>query len=284
MTSRTLAYTDRSHLLTHNYGATEDYKVRSSGWDLYRVNPVSVVDRVVDRLPRGEPISLLDAGCGLGRFALAAAERAHKGSSLKALDLSPAMVDAVSAEARHRQLALEVITGSVQELPYPSSSFDVVFCNYVLYHVESIPKAVEELARVLRPGGRLICMVPSFRWLHELIDWQDRALLRLGRDLKSPLFSPTGTDRFCEENAPRYLMGPLRVLEQEKYDGTMHFPSVEVLHHHYLHTMRFKNAVAAGAEEHTLAATVRQLMDETLRSEGRLQVTSMSTCFICTRD
>ncbi|WP_224367330.1 class I SAM-dependent methyltransferase [Hyalangium versicolor] len=284
MTSQALAYTDKSHLLTHNYGATEDYKVRSSGWDLYRVNPVSVVDWVVSRLSLEEPISLLDAGCGLGRFALAVAERAKKGATLKAVDLSPAMVDAVSAEARARQLSLEALTGSVQELPYPSGSFDVVLCNYVLYHVESIPKAVEELARVLRPGGRLICMVPSFRWLHELIDWQDRALLRLGWDLKSALFAPTGTDRFCEENAPGHLTGSLRVAERNRYDGTMRFPSVEVLHHHYLHTMRFKNAVAAGAEEGALAATVRQLMQETLISEGRLQVTSVSTCFTCIKD
>ncbi|WP_155893966.1 class I SAM-dependent methyltransferase [Cystobacter fuscus] len=284
MQPHTLAYTDKAHLLTHNYGSTDDYKVRSSGWDEYRVNPTSVVEWVLGKIPLEGRSAILDAGCGLGRFALAAAERSPAGSVVTALDLSAAMVDAVRTEARGRQLAIEVSVAGIEELPHPAETFDVVLCNYVLYHVESIPKAIGELARVLKPGGRLVSVVPAFRWLHELIDWQDRALLRLGHDIDGPLFKPTGTDRFCEENAPRYLRERFRVMSRERYDGTMRFPSVEVLLHHYRHTMRFKNAVAAGVDAEVLAAAVGELMSETLAREGHLQVTSQNTCFICVRE
>jgi SAM-dependent methyltransferase len=284
MQPRSPAYTDKAHLLTHNYGSTEDYKVRSSGWDDYRVNPVGIVEWVLKRLPLEGPTSILDAGCGLGRFALALAQSAPAGSTVTALDLSAAMISTVSEEARRRQLPVTVAVGSVEELPYPAEAFDVVLCNYVLYHVEPIPKALQEIARVLKPGGRLVCMVPSFRWLHELIDWQDRALLRLGHDIHSPLFKPTGTDRFCEENAPRYLAERFCPLFQERYEGTMRFPSVEALLHHYRHTMRFKNAVALGVDAEMLAETAGELMRETLTREGTLQVTSQSTCFICAKE
>jgi|GEM_PF-3313479 len=281
MKPRAIAYTDKAHLLAHNYGSTDDYKVRSSGWDQFRVNPIGLVPWVLDKLSSDEPTTLLDAGCGLGRFALTAAERAPAGSRIAAVDLSASMIDAVRAEASRGQLTLELSVSGIEALPYPANSFDIVLCNYVLYHVGSIPRALDELARVLKPGGRFVSVVPAFRWLHELIDWQDKALLRLGHDIGEPLFQPTGTDRFCEENAPRHLRERFRVVSQERYDGTMRFPSVEVLLHHYRHTMRFKNAVAAGVDAEALARTVEGLMHETLAHEGQLQVTSQNTCFIC---
>jgi SAM-dependent methyltransferase len=278
-----LSYTDKAHLLTHDYGSTEDYKVRSSGWEQFRVNPVELVTWVLGPLSLEGSSAILDVGCGLGRFALAAAERAP-GARVVAVDISAAMVDAVSMAARDRQLAIETSVAGIEELPFSSETFDVVLCNYVLYHVESIPKALDELLRVLKPGGRLVSVVPSFRWLHELIDWQDRALLRLGHDIHHPLFKPTGTDRFCEENATRLLVERSRVVSRERYDGTMRFPSVEMLLHHYRHTMRFKNAVAMGIDADALAREVGSLMGETLAREGRLQVTSLSTCFVCAKE
>ncbi|HWO18812.1 MAG TPA: bifunctional GNAT family N-acetyltransferase/class I SAM-dependent methyltransferase [Kofleriaceae bacterium] len=278
------AYTDQAHLLSHSYGATDDYQIRSAGWDRYRVGPVSLVPWVLDKLPLGEPLALLDAGCGLGRFALAAAERAPRGSAITAIDLSRAMIDAVSAEARRRGLAIDATVGSLEELPYTAGTFDAVLCNYVLYHVESIPRAIDELARVLRPGGLLVAMVPAFRWLHELIDWQDRALLRLGHDPGSPLLGPTGTDRCCEENAPRHLARRFRVIARDRHDGTMRFPSVDELVHHYRHTMRFRNAVAAGVDGDRLADSVRELMAETLARGEELRVTSLGTCFVCRKE
>jgi putative acetyltransferase len=276
-----VAYTDKDHLLTHSYGATDDYQVRSAGWERYSVGPVSLVPWVLGKIPFDAPLSLLDAGSGLGRFALAAAERAPAGSTVKALDLSHAMIDAVSEEARRRGLAIEATVGGIEEMPYPDESFDVVLCNYVLYHVASIPKAIDALARVLRPGGRLLAMVPSARWLPELIEWQDRALLRLGHDIDGPLFRPTGTDRFCEDTAPRHLTRRFTVLARDHHAGTMRFPSVDELVHHYRHTMRFKNAVAAGVDGAALAEAVRELVSETLASAGELRVTSLGACFVC---
>ncbi|HEU4404376.1 MAG TPA: bifunctional GNAT family N-acetyltransferase/class I SAM-dependent methyltransferase [Polyangiaceae bacterium] len=278
------AYTDRGHLLAHSYGSTDDYQVRSEGWDRYVIDGAGVVPWVLDKLPLGEPLSLLDAGAGLGRFALAAAERAPRGSAVKAIDISAAMVDAVSAEARRRGLPVEAALGGLEDLPCPDGSFDVALCNYVLYHVASIPRAIDELARVLRPGGLLVSVAPSFRWLPELIDWQDRALLRLGHDPGGPLFGPTGTDRFCEENAPALLSRRFRTLSRDRYDGTMRFPSLDELARHYRHTMRFKNAVAAGVDGDALAAAVRELMAEGLAGGRELRVTSLSTCFVCKKE
>jgi SAM-dependent methyltransferase len=281
--SPTRMYADPEHLLAHSYGTVDDYKVRSEGWEAYNRNPVTLVDWALGRLELEPGIAVLDAGAGLGRFALAIAERVPD-ARVVALDVSAAMVDAVRAEAARRALAVEATIASIEDLPLDAGQLDLVLCNYVLYHAGSIPRAIDELARVLRPGGTLSSIAPCCRWLPELIDWQDRALLGLGIDYDDARITPTGTNRFCSDNAPAYLARRFRIVRAPVYDGTMSFPSVDVLWHHYLHTMRFKNIVAAGVDGERLASAVRALMAQTLAETGQLRVTSISTCFVCTRE
>jgi SAM-dependent methyltransferase len=277
-------YADPEHLLAHSYGTIDDYKVRSQGWEAYNRNPVPLVPWALGQIQLVPGMAVLDAGAGLGRFALAIAERAP-GARVIALDVSAAMVEAVRAEAARRALrGVEATLGSIEDIPLESGQLDLVLCNYVLYHAGAIARAIDELARVLRPGGTLLTIAPSFRWLPELIDWQDRALLGLGIDHDDPRITPTGTNRFCSDNAPAFLAQRFRVARAEIYDGTMLFPAVDVLWHHYQHTMRFKNIVAAGVDGERLAGAVRALMAQTLAETGELRVTSFSTCFVCTRE
>lgn len=109
--------------------------------------------RLVDDLESGVVIPLargkrvLEVGCGTGllleRIATAAA-------SAEGLDLSPGML----AKARAR--GLTVTEGSATHLPYPDASFDVTCSFKVLAHVPDLPRALEEMARVTRPGGHVI--------------------------------------------------------------------------------------------------------------------------------
>ncbi|MGH1561638.1 class I SAM-dependent methyltransferase [Mumia sp. DW29H23] len=98
---------------------------------------------------------VLDAGCGPGRVT---AHLASLGVDAEGLDLSPAMV--AIARADHPDLRFEV--GSVTELPFAAESYVGVVAWYSLIHVppEALPAAVDELARVLRPGG---VMLASFQ-------------------------------------------------------------------------------------------------------------------------
>ncbi|HET7172502.1 MAG TPA: class I SAM-dependent methyltransferase [Gaiellales bacterium] len=91
------------------------------------------------------PNRILEVGCGTGEFAalLTAPE-------VVCVDASPAAVDA----ARSKGLTAHV--GDAQGLPFPDASFDVVVANWMLYHVPDRARAIAELARVLRPGGRFV--------------------------------------------------------------------------------------------------------------------------------
>ena len=92
--------------------------------------------------------TVLDAGCGPGNLAAAAAAR---GASVIGTDLSDAMV----ILARERHPKIEFRQADAEELPFRDMSFDSVVSNLLVPHLPRPEAGIAELARVLRPGGRL---------------------------------------------------------------------------------------------------------------------------------
>lgn len=95
--------------------------------------------------------AVLDACCGTGDLALAA-ERA--GGNVTGLDFSPEML----ARARRKSTSVEWVEGDVTELPFANRSFDAVTVGFGIRNVPDLEAGLAELARVLRPGGRLACL------------------------------------------------------------------------------------------------------------------------------
>jgi SAM-dependent methyltransferase len=91
------------------------------------------------------PHRVLDAGSGSGDWASLVAA-----PEVVCVDQSEAAVEA----ARGRGLA--ALRANIEALPLESESFDLVMCNWVLYHVSNLDLALSELARVLRAGGRFV--------------------------------------------------------------------------------------------------------------------------------
>jgi ubiquinone/menaquinone biosynthesis C-methylase UbiE len=90
---------------------------------------------------------LLEVGCGTGLILSRLAEVARRAEGV---DLSPGMLE----KARSR--GLTVHEASATELPYPDASFDTVLSFKVLAHVPDVRLALAEMARVCRPGGRVL--------------------------------------------------------------------------------------------------------------------------------
>lgn len=93
----------------------------------------------------------LDLGCGTGRYARLLVEA---GARAVGLDLSRAMLRRAAADRRLR--GAEWVQGSVDALPFRSASFDLVVSGLVLDHLARIDPYFEEIARVLRAGGRSV--------------------------------------------------------------------------------------------------------------------------------
>ena len=96
--------------------------------------------------------SVLDACCGTGDLAIAA--RAHGAAHVVGLDFSERMLE----RARAKSDAIEWIRGDLLELPFPDESFDAATVGFGIRNVQDLEAGLRELARVLRPGGRLGCL------------------------------------------------------------------------------------------------------------------------------
>ena len=101
---------------------------------------------ILDALPVGDAV---DAACGTGRVT---AHLAGLGHRVRGVDASPGML----AKARAKLPDVTFTEGSVQALPLPDDSSDLVTCCLSLAHVGELAPAFAEFARVLRPGGHLV--------------------------------------------------------------------------------------------------------------------------------
>jgi demethylmenaquinone methyltransferase / 2-methoxy-6-polyprenyl-1,4-benzoquinol methylase len=95
--------------------------------------------------------AVLDACCGTGDLALAG-ERA--GGRVTGLDFSDRMLE----RARRKSSTIEWVRGDLLALPFPDASFDAATVGFGVRNVEDLEAGLRELARVLRPGGRLACL------------------------------------------------------------------------------------------------------------------------------
>ena len=95
---------------------------------------------------------VLDVGCGPGNFTRAFAAEVGRGLAV-GIDASRTMLAKGASQAAEGNLAF--IRGDAEDLPFRAGSFDAVCCFAALYLIERPLKAVEELVRVLAPGGRM---------------------------------------------------------------------------------------------------------------------------------
>jgi ubiquinone/menaquinone biosynthesis C-methylase UbiE len=94
----------------------------------------------------------LDVACGTGNAAIRAAQA---GAQVTGVDLTPELFDAARAEAAEAGVAVDWIQGDAEELPFEDHSFDVVLSTFGCMFAPRHAVAASEIARVLRPGGRM---------------------------------------------------------------------------------------------------------------------------------
>lgn len=148
------------------------------------------------------PASVLEVGCGPGE--LASHIRVDLGASVAAIDISPRMVELARGRGVDAQL------GDVQELPFPDASFDCAVAAWMLYHVPDVDRALSELARVLRPGGRLVAVTNYLDHLSELRP--------LATDRPNPEWA------FSGDNGRRLLARRFATVDEQEAPGTIRFP------------------------------------------------------------
>jgi SAM-dependent methyltransferase len=104
---------------------------------------------------------ILDVGCGDGTAELSLGRSRISQLRLYAIDRDVARVAKAAAEGRSHNYRLGLAAADATQLPFVTGAFDATFCVAVLQHVSDVTRAVSELARVTRPGGRVLTVEPD---------------------------------------------------------------------------------------------------------------------------
>lgn len=164
--------------------------------------------------------SALEVGCGTGLLWAGAPADEVSHIDLTVTDLSQVMVDATIAVAQNVVGTLHGQIASVDALPYDDGVFDLVVANHMLYHAPEPRTAVQELVRVLRPGGVLVASTNGSRHLVELYD------------IDTAVFGPAGlrnnnAEVFGKESGVSILREEFDVVEWRVHEDALECTDVD---------------------------------------------------------
>ena len=107
----------------------------------------------------GEPgEDVLEVGCGTGEIAMRAKVRTGATGAVAGIDPAPEMIDVARQKAARAGLEIDYRVAAVEALPFADATYDVVVGSLMMHHLpeDLKPRALAEIRRILKPGGRLI--------------------------------------------------------------------------------------------------------------------------------
>jgi demethylmenaquinone methyltransferase/2-methoxy-6-polyprenyl-1,4-benzoquinol methylase len=114
--------------------------------------------RAVDRAEVGPGSDALDICCGTGDLSLELRRRIGPDGRVVGSDFSEPMLELARRKSGEEGLPVEFGWADALDLPYGDASFDVVTIGFGARNLADLPKGLSEMARVLRPGGRLVIL------------------------------------------------------------------------------------------------------------------------------
>ena len=208
------------------YKTPENLRARMALHERFSSNREEFHRWIFERLGAPAEARVLELGCGPATFWLKNAERVPPGWRVTLSDLSPGMVQAAREAVATLPAHFAFQVADAQDLPFAENSFDLVMANHMLYHVPDVAKALAEVRRVLKPGGRFYATTNGVTHLQEL---EDFIQAHLADRLPGLEFERLSLENFTLENGERLLADIFERIEMQSYPDALEVTEAEPL-------------------------------------------------------
>ena len=161
-----------------------------------------------------EGMRVLEVGCGSGALWTDNLDQLPDPISITLTDISEGMVNDVK-RAIGKDKRFKFATADFHALPYEDHTFDLVIANHVLFYSKNLPKALSELHRVLKPGGRLIASTYGKAHMKEITE----LVQSFSPDIR--LSMENLYEVFGLENGKQLLEGYFRDIQLKHYEDAI---------------------------------------------------------------
>ena len=269
--------TDQTYLLESQYRDSSNLDARIAVHLRFSSNKTGWFRWYFDQLLQlPAAAQVLDIGCGPARLWSDQLSRLPAGWQIILADLSPGMIDQaranLAAAGADNDPRFTFRTADAQDLPFEDDTFDAVLANHMLYHVPDIPRALQEIRRVLRPAGRLYAATNGDGHMAEL------------HDLVAPFASsealrPAPERRFGLENGAEQLARWFARVERRDYPDSLEVTEAEPLAAYALST----SGMLWMPDGEPSAEALTRHFDALLARDGVIHIAKSSGLFIAVK-
>ena len=199
---------------------------------------------MLERIALAPGQAVLDVGCGPGTDVFDMVELVGPAGRLVGLDASEVMVAEARRRLNERDVPITFEVGDVESLPFPDESFDVCRAERLLEHLPDAERALTEMVRVTRPGGRIV--VFDFDWDTLVIDHPDKETTRT----VVLSYSDSIRNGWIARQLPRlFRERALEVLSVDAVQVFVHYALAELFLRSHLAVLRKNGTLSAGSAQ-----------------------------------
>ncbi len=222
---------------------------------------------------------ILELGSGPGYLWRRNLDRIPASFPIILSDVSQGMINAARRELSTVPIQFHYAVIDAQSLPLPSNSFNIVLANHMIYHIPDIPKAIEDMYRIISRDGCLLAATNYDDHMHEIDDLVhsiEPSIIFGSRDLMDIRIIP-----FSMSNGGELLSSSFEKVIKFELDDELTITEVEPLVQYILSYPGNAREVFASEEK---LSELKTTIEENIRNHGAFYVTKSAGLFIAIKD
>lgn len=244
---------DPRHLRTSQYVDDTRLRKRIAIHERFSTSSQNWCHWLYEQIAFPRPSRALELGCGTGLFWHENRHRLPTELTLTLSDISEGMLQ--SARTTLAGIPFDSRVADAQSLPFPDASFNLVIANHMLYHVPNIDQAIQEIRRVLVPGGHLYAATNGVDHMREMFELAG----------KNAAQRPVAA-RFSLENGAAQLESSFTSVERRDFANDLAVTQVQPVID-YLESTAVEDNLTSDQVQHA-----REIVSEAIKRDGGFRI------------